>query len=143
MLFLDAGKPVLCEKPFALNAVQGRGMVDAARAAGLFLMEAMWSASCPPTRRLVDVAGRRRASASPSWSTPTSASAAACDPNTGCSTALGGGGLLDIGIYPLQLGSLVLGPPDRVRPASPTSARPASTSTWPRCCTIRTGHWAS
>ena len=47
MLFLEAGKHVLCEKPFALNARQARRMVDAARERGLFLMEAIWTRFLP------------------------------------------------------------------------------------------------
>lgn len=47
LLCLRAGKAVLCEKPFALNATEAREMVAAARARGLFLMEAMWSRFYP------------------------------------------------------------------------------------------------
>ena len=43
LLCLAHGKHVLTEKPFALNAAQGEEMVAAARKAGLFLMEAMWT----------------------------------------------------------------------------------------------------
>src|SRR6187200_2813760 len=42
-LFLEAGKHVLCEKPFALNQRQAQRMIDTARARGLFVMEAIWS----------------------------------------------------------------------------------------------------
>ena len=41
LLCLNAGKAVLCEKPFAINAVEAREMVTAARANKVFLMEAM------------------------------------------------------------------------------------------------------
>ena len=44
---LSAGKHVLCEKPLALNAEEGRKMIDAARSAGLLLMEAMVSTLNP------------------------------------------------------------------------------------------------
>ncbi|MGE4548113.1 MAG: Gfo/Idh/MocA family protein [Intestinibacillus sp.] len=44
---LDAGKPCVCEKPFALNAKQARQMVDKAREKNVFLMEAMWSRFSP------------------------------------------------------------------------------------------------
>ena len=55
LMFLEAGKHVLCEKPFALNAAQGHRMVDAARERGLFLMEAMWARFLPPYRKLVEL----------------------------------------------------------------------------------------
>ncbi|MET0908641.1 MAG: Gfo/Idh/MocA family oxidoreductase, partial [Ilumatobacteraceae bacterium] len=51
--FLEAGKHVLCEKPFALNAAQGSRMIDAARQRDLFLMEAMWARFLPSYRKLV------------------------------------------------------------------------------------------
>src|ERR1700738_2267202 len=47
LLFLEAGKHVLCEKPFALNQRQAQRMVDTARARGLFVMEAIWSRFLP------------------------------------------------------------------------------------------------
>jgi len=42
-----AGKPVLCEKPFAINAKETQEMIEAAKKADLFLMEAMWSRFLP------------------------------------------------------------------------------------------------
>lgn len=50
---LDAGKPVMLEKPFALNAVQGAALVELSRARGLSLMEAMWTLCNPLMRALV------------------------------------------------------------------------------------------
>ena len=55
LLALEAGKHVLCEKPFALNARQAQGMVDAARARGLFCMEALWTRFLPSYRVLQGV----------------------------------------------------------------------------------------
>ena len=47
LLCLRAGKAVLCEKPFALNAAQAQTVIKAARDNGLFLMEAMWTRFFP------------------------------------------------------------------------------------------------
>src|SRR5215207_2940415 len=47
LLFLEAGKHVLCEKPFALNEAQAQRMIDTARERGLFVMEAIWSRFLP------------------------------------------------------------------------------------------------
>ena len=58
LMFLEAGKPVLCEKPFALNQAQSQRMIDAARQRGLLLMEAMWSRFLPAYRVLADLLGR-------------------------------------------------------------------------------------
>ena len=63
LLCLAHGKHVLTEKPFALNAAQGEEMVAAARKAGLFLMEAMWTRFLPivvEARRLLGRGCHRR-----------------------------------------------------------------------------------
>ena len=52
LLCIEAGKAVLCEKPFALNAGEAEQMVTAARARGVFLMEAMWTRFLPHIARL-------------------------------------------------------------------------------------------
>jgi predicted dehydrogenase len=112
--FVEAGKHVLCEKPFALNARQARRMADAARAQGVFLMEAIWSRFLPAYRRLVEVLGEGRigepmlVEADFGFRLPVMSEHRLFD------RQLGGGALLDLGIYPIQLCSLVLGPPDRV-----------------------------
>jgi predicted dehydrogenase len=111
LLFLEAGKHVLCEKPFALNEAQARRMVDGARARGLFVMEAIWSRFLPAYELL----GQLLADA-------VIGEVASVDADFGIrfpfdplhrlfDLALGGGALLDLGIYPLQLATLVLGPP--------------------------------
>ncbi len=111
---LDAGKHVLCEKPFALDAGQARQMVDAARSHGLFLMDAIWSRFLPSYRSLVDILDRGRigepllVEADFGFRMPVDPTHRLFDAHRG------GGGLLDLGIYPLQLCSLVLGAPERV-----------------------------
>ena len=117
LMFLEAGKHVLCEKPFALNAAQGRRMVDAARDRGLFLMEAMWSRFLPPYRKLVEllddgvIGDPRLVEADFGYVMPRDAGHRLWDPTRG------GGGLLDLGVYPVQLASLILGAPSRVAAA--------------------------
>ena len=114
LLFVEAGKHVLCEKPFALNARQAQRMVDAARAQGVFCMEAMWSRFLPAYRVLVDVLGEGRigepllVEADFGYRTPVVPDDRHFDLHQG------GGALLDLGIYPVQLCTLVLGLPDRV-----------------------------
>jgi predicted dehydrogenase len=114
LLAVEAGKHVLCEKPFALNATQAGRMADAARTKGVFCMEAMWTRFLPSYRALVDVLGEGRigdpilVEADFGYRTPVVPDDRHFDP------AQGGGALLDLGIYPLQLCSLVLGLPERV-----------------------------
>jgi predicted dehydrogenase len=112
--FLEAGKHVLCEKPLALNASQATDMRDTARRQHRFLMEAMWSRFLPAYRTLRDVLDQNRIG------TPLLVEAdfgfrMAVDPNHRLfDRQQGGGALLDLGIYPVQLATLVLGIPDRV-----------------------------
>jgi predicted dehydrogenase len=112
---VEAGKHVLCEKPFALNARQAQQMVDAARRKNVFLMEAMWTRFLPSYRALQDVLTDGRigepllVEADFGFRMPVMPEHRLFD------LRLGGGALLDLGIYPVQLCSLVLGTPDRIR----------------------------
>src|SRR5205807_6826986 len=51
-LALDAGKAVLCEKPFTINAAQAHEVIQLARERKLFLMEAMWTRCFPLMKKL-------------------------------------------------------------------------------------------
>ena len=111
---LRAGKHVLCEKPFALTAGQARRMVDEARERGLFLMEAIWPRFLPAYRALMDVVRSGRIG-EPLLVEADFGFRRALDPDHRLFRAdLGGGGLLDLGIYPLQLCTLLLGPVEGV-----------------------------
>ncbi|MET0728472.1 MAG: Gfo/Idh/MocA family oxidoreductase, partial [Acidimicrobiales bacterium] len=132
-LFLEAGKHVLCEKPFALNAAQGRRMVDAARTRGLFLMEAMWTRYLPSYGALVDLLGEGRIGEPLLVEGDFGFRRAVVDPSDRhFDPALGGGGLLDLGVYPIQLCSLVLGTPDRVVAPPHQSQTPGKKQAGPR-----------
>lgn len=114
VMFLEAGKHVLCEKPFAVNAAQASRMVQAADRQGRFLMEAMWTRFLPPYRLLEsllgdDAIGRPMLVESDfGFAVPREPGHRLWDPT------LAGGSLLDLGVYPLQLASFVLGAPQRV-----------------------------
>ena len=106
---------MLCEKPLALNARQAVRMAEEARSRGLFLMEAIWSRFLPAYRSLVDVIGEGRIGEPLLVEADFGFRRPVAIPTTGTSLAdLGGGALLDLGIYPVQLCTLVLGP-DRAR----------------------------
>jgi predicted dehydrogenase len=107
---LAAGKAVLCEKPFTLNRREADEAVTLARRHGAFLMEAMWMRYVPAMVEL------KRLVASGAIGEPVGVSAdfgfsAADLPATHRALApeLGGGGLLDIGIYPLNFAAFMLG----------------------------------
>lgn len=111
---LEAGKHVLCEKPFAINAQQATRMVDLARAKNLFLMEAMWTRYIPAVVRLREllaegVIGPVRLMVAGGAFMP------AFDPEAYLFRPdLGGGVLLDAGIYLVSFASMVFGPPSRI-----------------------------
>jgi predicted dehydrogenase len=115
MLFLEAGKNVLCEKPLALNALQAERMCEFARSRGLFVMEAVWSRFLPAYQalgRLLEehaIGDPLLVEADFGFRMPVMPAHRLFD------LSLGGGALLDLGIYPLQLASLVLGTPDTVK----------------------------
>ena len=112
--FLRAGKHVLCEKPLALNARQAARMAREARSRGLFLMEAIWSRFLPAYRSLVDVIGDGRIGDPLLVEADFGFRRAVAPDHRHFARELGGGALLDLGIYPVQLCSLVLGPIERV-----------------------------
>jgi predicted dehydrogenase len=114
ILALEAGKPVLVEKPFAMSAAQAREIVARAREKRLFAMEAMW------TRFLPHVAVIRGWLSQGRLGEIVSVSADhgqwfAEDPEFRLfAPELGGGALLDLGIYPVSFASMVLGTPNRI-----------------------------
>jgi predicted dehydrogenase len=118
VLALNAGKPVLCEKPFTINASQARQMKAAADANGVALMEAMWARFLPHMHKVREILasgilgeiwaveadhGQRLSDyANPRHWEP----------------SLGGGALLDLGIYPISFAHMVLGVPAKIRAAA-------------------------
>lgn len=114
VLALRAGKPVLVEKPFTMNAAEARDVVAVARETGLFAMEAMW------TRFLPHIARIRQWLADGILGDIVTVTADhgqwfAEDPGFRLfAPELGGGALLDLGIYPVSFASMVLGTPNRI-----------------------------
>lgn len=99
---LEAGKHVLCEKPFTSNAADAEHVAAAAAASGLVTMEAYHTAHHPFMTRLQDIV------ASGVLGEVREASAEFCVPippgrDIRWNVDLGGGGLLDVGYYPVRL----------------------------------------
>lgn len=113
-LALEHGKPVLVEKAFTMTADEARDLVALARDRGLFLMEAMWTRFLPHVRALRELVAAGALGELVAvyadhgqWFELDRASRL-FDP------ALGGGALLDLGVYPVSFASMLLGPPSRV-----------------------------
>ncbi|CAN5582526.1 Gfo/Idh/MocA family oxidoreductase [soil metagenome] len=114
LLSLRGGKAVLCEKPFTINAAETQEIIAEARQRKIFLMEAMWTRYIPiiqEAHRLVKegaIGAVRMVTADFGYRAGFRPESRAFDP------ALGGGALLDVGIYPLSLAAMFLGTPDRI-----------------------------
>ncbi|MEU7903171.1 Gfo/Idh/MocA family oxidoreductase [Actinoplanes sp. NPDC049118] len=114
MTCLAGGKAVLCEKPMTLDLASSTRLVQEASTRGLFLMEAMWMRLNPAIRRIVELIGDGAIGEVTSIHAdfglqgPFEATHRLRDP------ALGGGALLDLGVYPLNLAHLILGRPAAV-----------------------------
>ena len=108
---LEHGKAVLCEKPIAMNSEELARMIDAAKAANRFLMEGLWTRFHPNiirTKELIDQGRIGRVNflrADFGFITEFDPTSRLYD------MKLGGGSLLDIGIYPLFLAQYLFGAP--------------------------------
>lgn len=114
LLALRGGKPILVEKAFTLNAAQAREIFAEARARDLFCMEAMWMRCNPVVRRAQEIAASGQLGRILSV-TADHGQRFAFDPeNRLYDLAVGGGALLDLGVYPATFAWLFLGPPETV-----------------------------
>ncbi len=114
LLAIEAGKAVLIEKPVCLTAADAREVFAAARAAGVFAMEAMWMRTNPLIRTAQDLIAQGEigevvsARAEFGLGLPFDPGHRLYDRGNG------GGALLDLGVYPIAFAYLWLGRPDEV-----------------------------
>ncbi len=114
ILCLKAGRHVLVEKPFAINASEAADMIAAARDEKRALMEAMWMRFMPSIVKVRELIAEG-AIGDVRTVTADFGFHAEFDPeNRVFDPALGGGALLDVGIYPLSLAHMLLGEPETV-----------------------------
>lgn len=114
LLALQAGKPVLCEKPFALNARQAAAMIDAARARNLLLVEAMWTRWLPLMARLRELLAEQMIGAVRMLRADFGFRATPDPQHRLFNPALGGGALLDVGVYCISFASMLFGTPTQI-----------------------------
>ncbi|CAH0996805.1 scyllo-inositol 2-dehydrogenase (NADP(+)) IolU [Emticicia aquatica] len=118
LLCLKHKIPVLCEKPFAMNLKQVQKMIESARENDTFLMEAMWTRFIPAIQKTLDLIAEDKIGkvktihADFGFVAPFAPEKRLLNPN------LGGGALLDIGIYPAYLSLLFLGYPTHIQAIS-------------------------
>lgn len=112
ILALRAGKPVLCEKPFTINAAEAKAVIDCAHEMNLPLLEAIWTRFLPHIKVVKEIIASgvlgtiRTVTADHGQFLPYSRAPRLWEPS------LGGGALLDLGIYPLTLAHIALGTPE-------------------------------
>ncbi|RAM38803.1 Gfo/Idh/MocA family protein [Arthrobacter globiformis] len=122
LLALNAGKHVLVEKAFTINAREAQELVALAESKGLVALEAMWSRFLPHMIRLREVIQEgtlgevRKVVASHKQNLPKDPAHRLNDP------ALGGGALLDLGVYPVSFAFDVLGTPESIRASASMTA---------------------
>ena len=115
-LCIEAGKAVLCEKPFALNEIEARDMFEAAQNKNVFLMEAMWTKFLPVTK-IVKQWISNKIIGEIKYINISFGFRAEFDPNSRLyDPKLGGGALLDVGVYPISYVIHLMGRlPDKIR----------------------------
>jgi predicted dehydrogenase len=115
MACLQAGKAVLCEKPMTLDLTSSALLVQEARLRKVFLMEAMWMRCNPAIRDIVRqieagaIGTVRAVHADFGLQGPFEATHRLRNPE------MGGGALLDLGVYPINLAHLILGAPASIQ----------------------------
>lgn len=111
---VEAGKAVLVEKPIAMDVASASTLIDAARANGVFLMEAMWTGCLPAIRQVVERVRRGEIGRVTAVHADFGLNATFDPASRLFDPQLGGGALLDLGIYPITFAHLMLGPPDSI-----------------------------
>jgi predicted dehydrogenase len=115
MMCLEKGKAVLCEKPMGMDSGQVRTMTEKAREKNLFLMEGLWTRFIPGTEAYLDLL-EKKALGEVITLHADFGFRAEYDTNSRIfNKELGGGSLLDIGIYPIYLSLITLGIPSEIR----------------------------
>lgn len=114
IMALNAGKPVLCEKPFSVNAVEAQAMVDAATKNKVALMEAMWARFLPHYAKVREIVAS--GVLGPIHSIHADHGQRLADQGIArlIEPSLAGGALLDLGIYPISFAHMILGNPTSI-----------------------------
>ena len=110
LLCLDAGKHVLCEKPFAVNAGEAKVMIDRAREKNLFLMDAVWTRYFPVMVKLRELLAEKAIGDVMLVQADFGYRTGQINPESRTyNPDLAGGALLDVGSYCVQFASMIYG----------------------------------
>lgn len=146
IMCLKKGIPVICEKPLGLNLAEVEEMVNVARENKVYLMEALWTRFLPSTLKLKEMIdqgvigdilsvrsdfGFRAGDLEVALSTE--AATTDISRNRILNPALGGGALLDIGIYPQFLSQFLFGEPEEISATARLSAQGVDLDTSVTC----------
>lgn len=108
MMFLEAGRAVVCEKPLAVNARESQALVDKAREKNVFFLEGMWTRFFPAVRKALEWVKEGRIG-EPKMVHAVFGYASDSKDEWRFSREMAGGALMDVGIYPLAMAFAVLG----------------------------------
>ncbi len=114
MMCLRNGKAVLCEKPMGMDPVEVQQMVDESRSRNLFLMEGMWTRFIPATEKLIDLLDEEVIGDFVSLQADFGFEGDGKLKSRLYDKKLGGGSLMDVGIYPIYLSLLTMGLPKEI-----------------------------
>ncbi len=114
LLALEHGKPVLVEKAFTMTGAEARHLVAVAREKQLFMMEAMWTRFLPHVVAIRDLLAKGTLGEIVTVSADHGQWFAHDRTSRLFAPELGGGALLDLGVYPVSFASMILGTPSRI-----------------------------
>ena len=115
LMCLENGIPVLCEKPFTITCSQLQKLVNTARERKIFLMEAIWTRFLPTINKVLEIQKSGKLGKIKALYADFGFKAPVDHDGRLYNLELGGGALLDIGIYPVFLSLLLLGKPEEIK----------------------------
>jgi predicted dehydrogenase len=122
LLAINAGKNVLVEKPFTLNAAEARTVVERADELGVVVLEAMWTRWLPHMVRLREIIAAGTIGEVRSMIVDHNQKLSSDPAHRINAVELGGGALLDLGIYPVSFAWDILGKPSTINAISSPTA---------------------
>lgn len=109
LMALEAGKPVLCEKPLTVNSAETKKLIESAREKNLFLMEAVWTRYLPIYEKVRKWLDKGKIGDVTLLQSSFGFNPGRDELGRLLNPALAGGSLLDIGIYPITVSQWVMG----------------------------------